>query len=201
MEYQEYPEVKHNSNKKKKLSKGTKVTIAIFVIFLLIIIGSIISQYNKSPTVADQSVKKSTKSTSSKSDNLTITDPSTATTSPSTSGSSTSTTAPATTTPAQTAPSISSCSPVSDAASMEGSTGCIQFTGYAYTSSRGEMYLDQYSSAPYGFSAYIPAGTSFGPSLISQYSGQPVDVTGTITTYDGEPEIIVTNSSQIQPAQ
>jgi len=84
---------------------------------------------------------------------------------------------------------------------MEGTSGCINFTGYAYTSSRGEMYLDQYLSAPYGFSAYIPAGTSFGPSVLSQYSGQSVDVTGTITNYKGEPEMIISSASQIQLAQ
>jgi len=94
-----------------------------------------------------------------------------------------------------------SCIPASQAASQEGQTGCVQFTGYAYTSSSGQMYLDQSTSAPYGFSAYIPAGSSFGPSLLSQYSGQSVDVTGSIINYRGEPEIEVTSVSQVQLAQ
>jgi hypothetical protein len=65
----------------------------------------------------------------------------------------------------------------------------------------GQMYLDQSTSAPYGFSAYIPAGTSFGPSVLSQYSGQSIDVTGSIINYNGEPEIEVTSASQITLAQ
>ncbi len=103
-----------------------------------------------------------------------------------------------TTTPAQT---TSSCSPVSQAASLEGTSGCVQFTGYAYTSDSGQMYLDQSTSAPYGFSAYIPAGSSFGPSLLNQYSGQSIDVTGSIVNYNGEPEIVVNSTSQITAAQ
>lgn len=95
----------------------------------------------------------------------------------------------------------SSCSPVSQAASLEGTSGCVQFTGYAYTSDSGQMYLDQSTSAPYGFSAYIPAGSSFGPSLLNQYSGQSIDVTGSIVNYNGEPEIVVNSTSQITAAQ
>ncbi len=96
----------------------------------------------------------------------------------------------------------SNCSPVSQAASLENTSGCIQFTGYAYTSpSSGSMYLDQSTSAPYGFSAYIPAGSSFGPSLLNQYSGQSIDVTGSIINYNGEPEIVVNSASQITLAQ
>jgi len=100
-------------------------------------------------------------------------------------------------TPAPTA----SCYTAARAASEEGQTGCVQFTGYAYTSSNGQMYLDQSLSAPYGFSAYIPAGSSFGPSLLNQYSGQNIDVTGSIVNYNGEPEIVVNSASQIQLAQ
>lgn len=96
--------------------------------------------------------------------------------------------------------STPSCIPASQAASQEGQNGCVQFIGYAYTSGSGQMYLDQSTSAPYGFSVWIPAGTSGGSSLINQYSGQNIDVTGSITNYNGEPEIEVTSSSQIQLA-
>lgn len=98
-------------------------------------------------------------------------------------------------------PSTPSCYTASQAASEEGQTGCVQFTGYAYTSYSGQMYLDQYTSAPYGFSVWIPAGYSFGPSLLNQYSGQNIDVTGSIVNYNGEPEIEVTSASQITLAQ
>lgn len=98
-------------------------------------------------------------------------------------------------------PSTPSCYTASQASSEEGNSGCVQFTGYAYTSGSGQMYLDQSTSAPYGFSAYIPAGSSFGPSLLNQYSGQSIDVTGSIINYNGEPEIEVTSASQITLAQ
>jgi len=109
-------------------------------------------------------------------------------------------TAPATATPAP-QPAAPSCYTASQASAEEGNSGCVQFTGYAYTSSSGQMYLDQSLSAPYGFSAYIPAGSSFGSSLLSQYSGQNIDVTGSIVNYNGEPEIVVNSASQITLAQ
>lgn len=104
-----------------------------------------------------------------------------------------------TTTPATTN-TTATCYTASQATNEIGQTGCVQFTGYAYTSYSGQMYLDQSLSAPYGFSAYIPAGSSFGPSLLNQYSGQNIDVTGSIVNYNGEPEIEVTSASQIQSA-
>jgi hypothetical protein len=105
-------------------------------------------------------------------------------------------------TTAQSQQSAPSCISASQAVNNEdnGQSECVQFVGYAYTSSRGEMYLDQATSAPYGFSVYIPAGYSFGPSLLNKYSGESIDVTGSITNYRGEPEIEVTSPSQVQAA-
>lgn len=100
-----------------------------------------------------------------------------------------------------TQPSTPSCFTAAQASAEEGNSGCVQFTGYAYTSYSGQMYLDQYTSAPYGFSVWIPAGSSFGPSLLNQYSGQNIDVTGSIVNYNSEPEIEVTSASQITMAQ
>jgi len=123
-----------------------------------------------------------------------------------TSSSSVSSNPPASTTstPATvTQPATPSCVSASQAANLEdnGQTECVQFVGYQYTSSKGEMYLDQSTSPPYGFSVYIPAGTSFGPSVLDEYSGKEIDVTGTITAYGGEPEVIVSSASQITLAQ
>ena len=107
----------------------------------------------------------------------------------------------ASSTPAPTTPvSTPSCYTAAQAAREEGQSGCVEFTGYAYTSDSGQMYLDQYTSAPYGFSAWIPAGTPGGSLWLNEYSGQSVDVTGNITNYNGEPEIEVTSASQIQLA-
>ncbi len=97
-------------------------------------------------------------------------------------------------------PQPPNCVTASQAASEEGQTGCVQFTGYAYTSYSGQMYLNQYSSAPYGFSVWIPAGTPDGSNWLNEYSGQSIDVTGSIVNYNGEPEIEVTSSSQISLA-
>lgn len=103
--------------------------------------------------------------------------------------------------PSTSPPAQPTCVSADQAASVEGSQGCVQFTGYAYTARSGQMYLDQYTYAPYGFSVWIPAGTAAGPSLLSQYSGKLIDVTGYIQNYKGEQEIEVTSSSQITAAQ
>jgi hypothetical protein len=95
--------------------------------------------------------------------------------------------------------SVSHCYSPSDARPLIGHTGCVAFTGYAYTSPSGQMYLDQSTAPPYGFSVYIPAGSSFGRSLLTKYSGQPIQVTGFITSYAGELEIEVTSAAQVRP--
>ena len=62
------------------------------------------------------------------------------------------------------------------------------------------MYLDQYSDYTSGFSVWIPAGNSFGPGLLTTYANQTIRVSGVITSYQGAPEIIVNDPSQIQAA-
>lgn len=118
----------------------------------------------------------------------------------------TSTTSPPTstaTTPTTSAQvSTQSCIPASQAASQEGQTACVTFTvGYTYTSSKCNAYLDQYSNYSSGFSAWIPDGCGLGSTLISEYANKNINVTGTITSYNGAPEIEVTNASQVQLAQ
>ena len=163
------------------MDKNTKLIIGIIIAGAVILGGSLIAygatKYHKDHT-----------GSSSGSSSTGSSNPGSKTTTPGSNSA----------TPAQT---TSSCSPVSQAASLEGTSGCIQFTGYAYTSGSGQMYLDQSTSAPYGFSAYIPAGSSFGPSLLNQYSGHNIDVTGSIVNYNGEPEIVVNSASQITLAQ
>jgi hypothetical protein len=92
----------------------------------------------------------------------------------------------------------SNCITPAQAKKKAGTATCVQFTGYADKSGKGQMYLDQQTSYPYGFSVYVPAGSSFGPALLSSYSAKLIDVTGTITQYDGEPEIEVTSPAQIR---
>lgn len=92
------------------------------------------------------------------------------------------------------------CISADEAASHDDQTVCVEYLAHAYTSQRGSMYLDKSLSYPYGFSAYIPAGTSFGSDLLSTYDGKTVDVTGKIQDYKGEPEIIVSDASQVVAA-
>jgi len=83
-----------------------------------------------------------------------------------------------------------------------GQTACVQFTvGSVYTSASGQHYLDQYSDYASGFSVWIPSNYSFGQGLVGQYNGDRVDVTGTITSYDGAQQIEVTDPSQIHQDQ
>jgi len=173
------------------------VGVAIIVVIVAIIAGAIIaSAVNNHKATIKLTPAKSTTNTSSAAagsvtpntspsqGTVTVAQPQTATT--------TSTTSTPQPTP--------SCYTAAQAASEEGQSGCVQFTGYAYTSDSGQMYLDQYTSAPYGFSVWIPAGTSGGSSIMNEYSGQSIDVTGSIVNYNGEPEIEVTSASQITQA-
>jgi hypothetical protein len=179
------------------MNKGTKPGIITAVIGIVIIIGFGIgfAAHSKSHSKVNNSEGSSTSPGSGSSTTGSATPRSSigSSTGSGTGGSSTGSATPAT--------NVSSCYSASQAAGEEGQSGCVQFTGYQYTSSRGSMYLDQSTSAPYGFSAYIPAGSSFGPSLLNEYSGKLVDVTGSITSYDGEPEIVVSNASQVTLAQ
>jgi len=96
----------------------------------------------------------------------------------------------------------SNCFTAAQAWSEIGSTGCVTFTGYSYISYSGQMYLDQnVNDYANGFSVWIPAGESFGSSILEEYSGVPINVSGTISSYNGAPEIEVTDASQITPAQ
>ncbi len=80
-----------------------------------------------------------------------------------------------------------------------GQSGCVEFTvGSTYVSSRCNAYLDQYSDYSSGFSAWIPDGCSLGNALISEYANKTIEVSGSITRYDGAPEIEVTSASQVQ---
>lgn len=187
-----------HQTRKQRNRKINKVLLPIIggvflLVIIIIIAGNAASKKSSTDTLASSTAKSSAPSSSSTS-NPTTTPTITATP---VQGTPVAIPSPTTTTPA---PSTPSCYTTSQAASEEGQTGCVQFTGYAYTSDSGQMYLDQYASAPYGFSVWIPAGTSGGSTWLNEYSGQNIDITGTITNYDGEPEIEVTTASQIQTA-
>lgn len=125
---------------------------------------------------------------------------STSTNSSNNTGSSTSTPVASTTTVSK--PSAPTCYTAAQAWNEEGQTGCVTMTvGYTYAASSGNDYLDQYQDYSSGVGVWIPSGYSFGSSLLNKYSGQTINVSGTITQYDGAPEIEVTSPSQITLAQ
>lgn len=102
----------------------------------------------------------------------------------------------ATTTPSTSA--SGSCFTAAQSWREIGSTGCVQFTvGYTYVSSAGNAYLDQYQNYTSGFGVWIPAGSSFGATAASEYANKTIKVTGTISSYDGAPQIEVRDQSQI----
>lgn len=172
-------------NKKQRNRKTNKIILSVIGgVILLIIVISVIANAASKKTKGDNTGSGTSEATSQTSGS---------------NGSSTLSATPSKTTGSSTTPA--SCYTASQAASEKGQSGCVQFTGYAYTSGSGQMYLDQSTSAPYGFSAWIPAGTSGGSSIINEYSGKDIDVTGSIVNYNGEPEIEVTSASQITLAQ
>jgi|GEM_PF-3481355 hypothetical protein len=99
-------------------------------------------------------------------------------------------------------PAAPSCFTAAQAWNEIGQSGCVEFNvGYTHTSSRCNAYLDQYSNYTTGIEVWIPDGCNLGASLIRSYAGKTIDVSGTITLYDGAPEIEVTSASQVSLAQ
>ncbi len=62
------------------------------------------------------------------------------------------------------------------------------------------MYLNEFSNYANGFSIWIPAGNAFGAALLTMYANKTIVVSGTITSYNGAPEIVVTDASQVHLA-
>lgn len=111
------------------------------------------------------------------------------------------TTTATTTTTRPTTTTVAPCFSSAQAAAEIGQAGCVRFTvGNAYTSSSGQMYLNEFSNYASGFSVWIPAGNAFGAALLTMYANKTIVVSGTITSYNGAPEIVVTDASQVHLA-
>jgi hypothetical protein len=81
----------------------------------------------------------------------------------------------------------------------EGVNGCVDFkVGYTYTSSKGNKFIDQYQNYTSGFAVYIPSTSAASGVNLSQFDNKNVKVSGYIQDYQGGPEIIVTDLSQIK---
>lgn len=104
--------------------------------------------------------------------------------------------------PAQSAVSIptsQTCITSQEAYSEIGQNTCVEYyVGYATESSNSNVFLDENTDYTNGFSVTI-----FSDSLskfsdpVGTYNGKTIDVSGTIKRYQGHPEIIVTDPSQI----
>lgn len=96
----------------------------------------------------------------------------------------------------------SHCYTASQAWNEIGVSACVQFkVGYTYISSAGNSYLDQFENYAGGFGVWIPAGYSFGANATNTYANRTIQVSGTISSYEGAPQIEVTNQSQIAIAK
>ena len=84
-----------------------------------------------------------------------------------------------------------------------GQEATVQFSvGYPYTSTAGDEFLNEKQNYLSGFTAVIYRSelSNFQTDPVTEYGNSTVDVTGTITQYEGHPEIIVSEPSQIQAA-
>lgn len=51
-----------------------------------------------------------------------------------------------------------------------------------------------------GFAVYVPSGSGLTPAQAQRYDNKDISVTGTITSYRGAPQIMVSDPSQVQLA-
>lgn len=92
-----------------------------------------------------------------------------------------------------------SCLTASQSWNYIGKHECVQFkVGYAYTSWKNNTFLDQYSNYRSGFAVYVPDGSGLSSSEARGFLNKTIAVTGTITRYQGAPQIQVSDPSQIK---
>lgn len=93
-----------------------------------------------------------------------------------------------------------SCVSYADAGNFVGEGKCVfGKVEKVYTSSGGTIFLDfcpDYKTCP--FSAVIFKSDSVKFSDLKQYQGKTVEITGLVKTYQGRPEIILSDASQIK---
>lgn len=81
----------------------------------------------------------------------------------------------------------------------EGENGCVDFhVSYTYESSKGNKFIDEFQDYSSGFSIYIPVSSSASNVDLNQFNDKDIKVTGEISNYQGGPQVIVTNLSQIK---
>jgi DNA/RNA endonuclease YhcR with UshA esterase domain len=95
--------------------------------------------------------------------------------------------------------SDSACYSAEQARDHKNEDGCVNFhVGYAYESSAGNKFIDQYEDYTTGFIVYIPSGSSASKLNLDQFNGKDIRVSGKVVDYGGATEIIVDDISQIK---
>ncbi|MFA5742478.1 MAG: hypothetical protein WC921_00580 [Candidatus Paceibacterota bacterium] len=93
-----------------------------------------------------------------------------------------------------------SCVSYTDAGNFVGENKCVfGKVDNVYMSSGGTTFLDfcpDYKTCP--FSAVIFKPDSFNFTDLKQYQGKTIEITGLVKTYQGRPEIILKDASQIK---
>jgi hypothetical protein len=80
-----------------------------------------------------------------------------------------------------------------------GETACVDFNvGYVYEDSAGTKFIDQLTNYTSGFVGYVPYNSDANDIDLSQLDGKNIKITGYIQQYDGYPEIVVNELSQVQ---
>lgn len=96
-------------------------------------------------------------------------------------------------------PPPTACISAQDAWNNIGKYKCVEyFVGNPFRSSKGNVFLNEFSDYKKGFTTVIMAysTSSFGDP-VSKYGYNTIRVTGLIQTYEGHPEIIVNNPANI----
>jgi cytoskeletal protein RodZ len=79
-----------------------------------------------------------------------------------------------------------------------GETACVDFNvGYTSQDSAGTKFIDQLTNYTAGFVGYIPWNSSANDINLSQLDGKNIKITGYIQEYDGYPEIVINELSQV----
>lgn len=79
-----------------------------------------------------------------------------------------------------------------------GETDCVDFqVGYTHETSAGTKFIDEKVDYSSGFVAYIPWDSAANDIDLSAIDGKNIRVSGYIQQYNGYPEIVVNNRSQV----
>lgn len=83
-----------------------------------------------------------------------------------------------------------------------GETDCVDYSvGYTHTTSAGTKFLDQLVNYSAGFVGYIPWNSGARNMDIDVLLNKNIKVTGDIQEYNGYPEIIINDPSQVRVYQ